>query len=209
MVNHVYMYVPDTLSDWEVGYAISELNSGRGFKKDAGRYVVKTFGITKSPIVTMGGVTILPDLTLNDIKAENASLLLLPGADTWTENIHKKVLDKAKEFLDKDVPVAAICGATQALAAAGLLNDRMHTSNGLDAIKHFPAYKGEKLYRHESAVTDNNLITAPGVSPLEFAYHIIKRLGVFSPAALENWYGFFKTYDPKYIGALMHELLQT
>ncbi len=30
----VYMYVFDTMSDWEVGYLTAELNTGRYFKKD-------------------------------------------------------------------------------------------------------------------------------------------------------------------------------
>ena len=32
MQKHVYLYVLDTLSDWEPGYAIAELNSGRFFR---------------------------------------------------------------------------------------------------------------------------------------------------------------------------------
>lgn len=31
----VYIYVLDTLADWELGYVTAELNSGRFFKKDA------------------------------------------------------------------------------------------------------------------------------------------------------------------------------
>lgn len=31
----VYVYALDTLADWELGYVIAELNSGRFFKKDA------------------------------------------------------------------------------------------------------------------------------------------------------------------------------
>ena len=31
----VYIYVLDTLADWELGYVTAELNSGRFFRKDA------------------------------------------------------------------------------------------------------------------------------------------------------------------------------
>ncbi|MFD0132015.1 glutamine amidotransferase, partial [Bacillus subtilis] len=31
----VYLYVFHTMSDWEYGYLIAELNSGRYFKQDA------------------------------------------------------------------------------------------------------------------------------------------------------------------------------
>ena len=32
---NIYVYVLDTLADWELGYVTAELNSGRFFKKDA------------------------------------------------------------------------------------------------------------------------------------------------------------------------------
>ena len=31
----VYVYAPDTLADWEIGYVTAELNSRRFFQKDA------------------------------------------------------------------------------------------------------------------------------------------------------------------------------
>lgn len=37
----IYVYVLDTLADWELGHVISELNSGRFFKKDAQRVSLK------------------------------------------------------------------------------------------------------------------------------------------------------------------------
>jgi len=38
----IYVYVLDTLADWELGYVISELNSGRFFKKGEQRVSLKT-----------------------------------------------------------------------------------------------------------------------------------------------------------------------
>ena len=51
----MYVYVLDTLADWEPGYVISELNSGRFFKKDGQRVSLKTGSCSKDPITTMGG----------------------------------------------------------------------------------------------------------------------------------------------------------
>ena len=75
----VYVYVLDTLADWELGQVLAELSSGRFFKKDAPRLSLKTVGCSKEPVRTMGGLTILPDLSLDDIAAEGAAMLLLPG----------------------------------------------------------------------------------------------------------------------------------
>lgn len=206
--NNIYMYIQDTMADWEPVYVLSELNSARGFKKEAGRYVVKTFAVNKNPVVTLGGLTLLPDLTVDDIEAENTALLLLPGADIWLDRKHKPVIEKIKEFLDKHILVAAICGAVDALAHAGLLNNRKHTGNGLEILKNYAAYDGEYFFKDEPAVTDGNLITATGVASLEFAYEVIKKLDVFAPAVLENWYCYYKTQDPRYVNTLMQELAE-
>ena len=49
------------------GYVIEELNSGSFFKKDAPGVSVKTVSISKEPVKTMGGLTIIPDCVINDI----------------------------------------------------------------------------------------------------------------------------------------------
>lgn len=53
----IYVYILDTLADWELGYVISELNSGRFFKKGVQRVSLKTVSYSKDPINTMGGMT--------------------------------------------------------------------------------------------------------------------------------------------------------
>jgi putative intracellular protease/amidase len=45
-------------------------------------------------------------------------------------------------------PVAGSCAATLALAHAGLLDNRLHTSNGTGFIeKHAPEYRGQNIAR--------------------------------------------------------------
>ena len=207
MMKTVYLYVFDTLADWEASYVIAELHSGRYCKKDAIKYAVKTVGLTKETIVTMGGVRIIPDISMEALNTENTGALLLPGGDSWLEPVHTPLLEKAKEFLGSGVCVAAICGATIGLAQAGFLSERHHTSNDLDYLKAVcPAYTGETFYHQEPAVADGNLITASGVAPLEFAYQIIKKLDVFLPQTLEAWYMLYRTREAKYFYMLMESV---
>src|SRR4051794_14973863 len=128
MTEIVYQAVFDTLADWEVGHAMAHINSDR-WQKAPGRYEVRTVGITTDPVTTMGGVRIEPDATLDEIDPATTAMLVLPGGDTWLTGADQPFVDKAVELLDAGVPVAAICGATGALAAAGALDDRPHTSN--------------------------------------------------------------------------------
>mgnify|MGYP002516980395 FL=1 len=203
----IYVYVLDTLADWELGHVISELNSGRFFKKDAQCVSLKTVSFTKEPIHTMGGLTIIPDCLIDDIIVNETSVLLLPGADTWNDSKHGAIIEKAGEFLTLGATVCAICGATAALAGLGLLDNRSHTSNGpgfLEMVS--PCYKGQSFYVDKPSVTDNNLITSSSTGALLWAKQIIERLGVFETKTLEAWYDYFNTGKPEHFFALMQTL---
>lgn len=200
----IYVYVLDTLADWELGYITAELHSGRFFKKDAERVSLKTVSYSKEPIHTMGGLTVIPDCLIDDIAVKETSVLLLPGADTWSEPKHSAIIKKASELLSVGATVGAICGATVALANFGLLDNRRHTSNGKGFLEMFsPAYKGQDFYVDETSVADNNLITANPTGALLWAKQIIKHLGVFQANTLELWYEYFSTGKAESFFALM------
>ncbi len=203
----VYVYVLDTLADWELGHVISELHSGRFFKRDAPEVSLKTVSVTKEPIHTMGGLRIMPDCLIDDIVVGETGVLLLPGADTWHDPKHGAILEKAREFLALGATVCAICGATAALADLGLLDNRAHTSNGAGFLEMVsPCYKGQNFYIDKPSVKDNNLITAGSAGALLWAKQIIERLGVFEANTLEAWYDYFNTGKPEYFFALMQTL---
>lgn len=203
----IYVYVLNTLADWELGYITSELNSGRFFKKDAQRISLKTVSHSKEPIRTMGGLTIVPDCLIDDMVMSETNVLLLPGANTWSDPKHGTIIEKASEFLSAGAVVGAICGATAALANVGLLDNRPHTSNGLGFLEMVsPCYKGQSFYIDKPSVADNNLITASSTGALLWAKQIIEHLGVFQSNTLESWYEYFSTGEPKHFFALMQTL---
>ena len=203
----VYIYVLDTLADWELGYVTAELNSGRFFRKDAPEVSVKTVAISKEPVTTMGGLTIVPDCSTRDIEVDEKSVLLLPGATTWDAPKHRAIIQKAGEFLSAGAMVCAICGATAALANAGLLDQRPHTSNGAGYLEMVsPSYRGQKFFVDTLSVADHNLITASSTGALLWAKQIIERLDVFETRTLEAWYDYFNTGKPEHFFALMQTL---
>ena len=207
MKNTVYLYVFDNMSDWEIGYLTAELNSGRYYKKGLDPSKIVTVGIEKTPVTTMGGLKILPDIKQKEWSIENAGALILPGGVTWTDEVHRPILEIAEQCLQEGVLVAAICGATLGLAQAGLLNSREHTSNDLEYLKMIcPNYTGEQYYKMEPAVTDGKLITASGIAPLEFSAQVLKSLDVFSSKTLDAWYSLNKTYDSRYFYELMNSV---
>ncbi len=128
----VHLFVFDTLADWETGYAIAGINNPDA-QANPGRYQIKTVGLTTEPVTTIGGVRILPDLTLDEVKPD--AMLILPGGEAWDEGKNGEILDLAKQCLKTGTPVAAICGATAGLARAGILDNKHHTSNALEYLQ--------------------------------------------------------------------------
>ncbi len=185
----VYLLLPDGMADWEPGYAVAGL-------RHWAKVPVRTVGFTEAPITTMGGLRLLPDTTLAELPtgADAVRLFLLPGSDLWEGDYPSSSLEPVLNALDAArVPIAAICGATIAVARAGLLRGRRHTSNGAEYLARFaPGTTVAADYVEELATRDRGVITASGLGPVEFAHEIFAELGVFSPAELAEFLELYK-----------------
>jgi putative intracellular protease/amidase len=184
----VHCLVFDGFADWEPAYALAEVRRSGGLQ-------VTTVGFTASPVSSMGGLRVLPDRTLGQIEPKEVRLFLLPGGDLWEGSYPKEPLEELLHVLEQlQIPIAGICGATLALARAGLLDDRAHTSNAPDYVTGMvPEYRGAERYVDALAVRDRHLITASGLGPTEFAREIFEELEVFSPSDRALWYQVFKS----------------
>ncbi len=120
---------------------------------------LRTVGLTADPVRTVGGLTIVPDATIDELRIDDSAMLVLPGADTWTEPEQQRWLEQAQRSLDFGLPVAAICGATYALAAGGFLDHRPHTGPDRGFLAS-SGYAGTDHFVDELVVTDGDLITA-------------------------------------------------
>ena len=187
MTAAVHALVFDGFADWEPAFALAELRRSGGLE-------VVTVGFDRTPIRSMGGLQVVPDRALAEIDPAVVRLILLPGGDLWEGQYPRPELETLLHDLQRTrVPIAAICGATLALARAGLLDDRRHTSNELAYLERMvPEYAGASRYVDALAVRDDGLITASGVGATEFAREIFEELEVFSAADRPIWYHLFK-----------------
>lgn len=197
---HVALY--DTLADWEVGYAIAHIRSA-AYQHTPGRYEVVTVAASSEPVTTIGGMRILPDLTLAELDPADSAMLILPGATSWDlPGGNAQFGAVARKFVEAGVPVAAICGATFGLAREGLLDDRDHTG-AVAAYLAASGYAGGAHYREAAAVTDRNVITAGPTNPVEFAREVLAMLDVYTPEVLDAWYRLFAHSDASAFPVLM------
>jgi putative intracellular protease/amidase len=194
-----HLAVYDTLADWEVGYLLVELRTGRFTGQS---WDILTVAESPEPVTTMGGVRILPDMLLDDLDPASSNLLILPGADIWDAGGGQTFAKTAARFLEAGVPVAAICGATAGLARAGILDTRRHTSGAAEYLM-TTGYAGSDYYLNERAVVDGDLITAGPQSPVQFARATLGRLGLASEQTLEAYEALFHRGDPAAFPILM------
>ena len=180
-----YVLLRNGYADWEPASALAELRRTFGFS-------VKTIGMDMDPIVSMGGMTVVPDIALSEFTPVLAAILILPGGDAWMEEEVGAVSEAVRAMVTADRPVAAICAATLALAHAGLLDNRLHTSNGSGFIeKYVPEYCGQEMYRSSHAVEDQLVITANGLSPVAFAAEIFRMLVPERAQDIERYVGLY------------------
>ena len=182
----VYVLVFDGLADWEAPLALCEV-------RNSGKFGVVTVGLTDGPVTTMAGFRLLPDVKLSEVSVDDAALLVLPGGERWEAGTPDGVDALLHSFRAAGVPIAAICGATFAVARAGLTRGRRHTSNDKEYLEAVvPEYQDGELYSAELVVTDGNLITASGVGSVEFARDITRYLGVYTDEQVGRWFELYK-----------------
>jgi putative intracellular protease/amidase len=185
----VHVLVFDGFADWEPAHALAELRRW-------GKLEVVSVGFTGKEVTSMGGLRVRPDCALADVRVEDVRLLILPGGDMWEQEDaypRAELESLIGELLAVGRPVAAICGATVAMARAGLLDDRRHTSNMPGYLGGLvPGYRGSAHYDTALAVSDRGVITASGLGPVDFARAIFAELGIFSASDEALWYDMFK-----------------
>lgn len=201
MLQTVHLYIFEGFADWEPAFATAGINDPT-FQREPGRWRVSTVARSRAPLCSAGGLTLVPDETLDMLDPDDSAMLILPGGGGWEQPLpHAAAVGRAAAFLAAGKPVAAICGATAGLARAGLLQQRQHTSNAL-AYLQGTDYAASDFYCDQPAVRDRGLITAGGMSPVAFAREIFAELGVYTDRALEAWYQLYTTGQSRHYAEL-------
>jgi len=184
----VYLFVFPGFADWEAAHALAELRRHGGYR-------VEVVGMSADPVVSMGGVMVQPSQVLTEVELGDVAVFILPGGDRWEKAFPEAELVRLLNALDaRRVPIAAICAATTVVIRTGLLRGRRHTSNGLSYLSaQVPEYSDAATYVDAPAVRDRGLITASGLSDVEFAAEIMAELGVLSDTERDQWTKLFRS----------------
>lgn len=186
MKKKIFVFLFNGFSDWEIAYLSPEIK-----KSDA--FDLVYFSKDGKPVLSMGGLRVLPEMSLPEISINDVYMLILPGGTAWKKGENSEIELFAKTLFVEKRTIAAICAATTYLGQQGFLNNLKHTSNDLNYLKGVaPKYLGEKNYQNSLAVTDENIITANGIAPIEFAREIFAKLKLYNDNDIDKWFQLFK-----------------
>ncbi|MGL4293850.1 MAG: type 1 glutamine amidotransferase family protein [Bacteroidales bacterium] len=193
MKQEILFVLLNDFADWEGSYIAPCLNNGLQGGRES-QYIVKTVSITKEPVMSCGGMRILPDYDLSDIPANFAGVILI-GGTRWFTPEAELMVPLVTDALARKRMVAGICNGSVFLGKHGFLNEVNHTSNGLEYLQSFAGinYTGEAHYVDAAAIRDKNIVTANGFSALEFCREILYALDADTAGNIERNYRMNKT----------------
>ena len=186
MKKKIHIFIFEGFSDWEISYLTPEI-------KKSSAYEPIFISKHETPIRSMGGMLIIPDISLNLVDVNEIEMLILPGGEAWDKHDDNEINDLVLELHRRNKHIAAICAATAYLCDMGLLDAVKHTSNDISYLKWVvPKYSTDSNYVNIPAITDGNIITAGGVYPIEFAKEVFQAIKLKSEDDIEKWYQLFK-----------------
>ena len=183
----IALYTTKTMADWEYAYLTTQVAGAEQLKP--GRFRLLLVGDGLEPVRTLGNLPLRPEADLDalDALADDGSLaaLVIPGGDHYAAG-HEKLIKAVSHLMDKEIPVAAICGATLLLARGGFLDERRHTSNAAQYLE-ASGYRGGAHYVAAPVVTNRGVTTASGIHAVPFTAEVMRITGLVPDAMADAW----------------------
>lgn len=162
----IYVFLADGFEETE---ALAPVDMMRRAKLD-----VQTVGVTDKIVTSSHKVSVVSDITIDEITKENLQAVVLPGGMPGTLNLkeNQKVLNIVKYAYENNLIIGAICAAPSILGYLGILNGKKATC--------FPGFEDELKgaeVKTDGVVKDNNIITAKGAGiSVDFGLELVKAL---------------------------------
>ena len=141
-----------------------------------------------SMVVSEDGLPCQPTKTLDQIRIEEYSCVILPGMVNIGPALQdEKLISFLRDLGEQDILIAAISSAPLLLAKAGLLKDTKFTGGIWQNFFDYFEFLPRESFQPKVLVQDKQIITAIGFAHQEFARKVILSLGL-----AENTDNYFK-----------------
>lgn len=171
-IKNVIVILHPKFAEFQIGHTLFLL-------KKVGNANIITATIDGNPVESIGGLNVHADVSLEQLKIDQANLLLIPGGDGIQEVINEKKLSEilVKTF-DSNIPIAASCGATVLVAKAGILKKKKFTC-AMKTYEHHRSLFEHATYTGTNVQIDDSIITAKATACAELAIKIGDLLNMF------------------------------
>lgn len=181
MARTTHILIFDGMADWEPALLLASLRRYASYRTIA-------VGLSSLPILSMGGLRLLPESTMDATTFGEDDLLVVAGGDLWTRGEQPAVSEFLRRAAASEAVVAGICAGVAPMAWAGLLRDHRFTANSREEIRSLvDARVDHGSYVDTPAHTDRKIVTARGNAPAAFAEAAIEALGVFDATQIAAW----------------------
>ena len=141
-----------------------------------------------SMVVSEDGLSCQPTKTLDQIRIEDYSCVILPGMVNIGPTLQdEKLISFLRSLNEQDILIAAISSAPLLLAKAGMLKDTKFTGGIWQNFFDYCEFLPRENFQPKVLVQDKQIITAIGFAHQEFARKVIFGLGL-----AENTDNYFK-----------------
>jgi transcriptional regulator GlxA family with amidase domain len=168
-------------ADWEYAFIAGTAKPFYGID-------VRFFSPAPGNLRSQGGLAVTVDDGLEQCLQWHPEVVAVIGGMVWESAAAPDITAFLRTLHGQGATLAGICGATLALARAGLLDGVAHTSNSADFLRqHAPGYAGAALYQGTpAAVHAGRIITAPGTAPISFTAQVLGAAGL-APQAMAQF----------------------
>lgn len=141
-----------------------------------------------SIVISEDGLPCQPTKTLDQVRIEEYSCVILPGMINIGPALQdEKLISFLRDLGEQDILIAAISSAPLLLAKAGLLKDTKFTGGIWQNFFDYFEFLPRENFQPKLVVQDKQIITAIGFAHQEFARKVILSLGL-----AENTDNYFK-----------------
>ena len=199
----IALYTTETMADWEYAYLTTQITTAEEVRP--GRFRLLLVGDGPTPVRSLGGLPLSPAADLDELipLADEGTLaaLVVPGGSHYVEGGHERLAGTIEDLVERDIPVAAICGATYFLARNGFLDERRHTSNAAGFLL-ASGYQGAGGYVDAPAITDQGITTASGIHAVPFTAEVMRVTQLAPEPVITAWEQLHVTGDHRHYKAL-------
>ena len=141
-----------------------------------------------SMVVSEDGLPCQPTKTLDQVRIDEYSCVILPGMVNIGPALQdEKLISFLRDLGEQDILITAISSAPLLLAKAGLLKDTKYTGGIWQNFFDYFEFLSRENFQPKVVVQDKQIITAIGFAHQEFARKVILSLGL-----AENTDNYFK-----------------